>query len=232
MLTKSVHFHLWFAAKAIYMQRMIKVKPHLCVEQLLYQISLSVGLHITHSSGLIWGPTNKLNLIQLAVPHTHVAFLFYYILCTYSEYNWHTNGGLNPRSKWRSVALLVWSLIRNVAISMYIIALLDSLLTAAEPLPWWHQPVHDRQVPQHHLQPLSPAEGEQVVKGFVELTIWLAELAGVFPQIVFGEFFRAGDAICQGDWVLVERQTTFAAPQPKSHMKRFVYILEQFFNPV
>ena len=45
----------------------------------LYQILLLLGPHITLElhSRVIWGPTNKVNLIQLAVPHTSVGWLLY-----------------------------------------------------------------------------------------------------------------------------------------------------------
>ena len=37
--------------------------------------AICIGFHC------LWGPTNKLDLLQLAVLHTHVVFLLYYVMC-------------------------------------------------------------------------------------------------------------------------------------------------------
>ena len=51
---------------------MIKVKPHSYVQQLIVSDLVVCGASYHMSP-----PTNKLDLIQVAVPHTHVVFLLY-----------------------------------------------------------------------------------------------------------------------------------------------------------
>ena len=65
---------------------MIPVKPHSCVEQLIISdLILFVGSCITLElrSHVIGVTTHELDLIQLAVPYTHIVFLLYYLPLTF-----------------------------------------------------------------------------------------------------------------------------------------------------